>query len=110
MDHHPDPLLIKSNSRLFGNPGGIQHIDKLLREFFSQHIIQAADTVAAGSEDNAFIVFFHDLFQNSLGKAADIRVHSDLRLVKICHIGLNPLHFHSHSLKNLHRSILTNIS
>ena len=48
MDHGPDPLLIETDSGVFRDPGSIQHIDEFLRIFFSEHIIETADTVAAG--------------------------------------------------------------
>ena len=110
MDHGPDPLLIETDSGVFRDPGSIQHIDEFLRIFFSEHIIETADTVAAGGENNALIVAAHHFLQHALGETADVGMHPDLRLVKIRHIRLDPPHLCSHGLEDLHRSIFTYIT
>ena len=108
--HRPDALFIKGDPRVLCHPRCVQHIDKFVRELFPEHIIKPSDAVAAGGQDHSFILTSHNFLQHPFCKTADIRMHPDLRLVKVGHIRLDPLHFQPHGLKNFHRSIFTYIT
>ena len=109
-DHIPDPLLIENNSRVFGNPGCIQHINKPVRIFLLQHIVQPTDAVAAGGKDHSLIIPLYHVLQHSFGKTADIGVHPHIRLPEAGHVRFDSLHLHPHSLEHFNGGIFADIS
>ena len=109
-DHIPDPLVVQTDSRFFGDPWRVQHVNELIGKFSLKHIVQTADAVAAGCKDDTLILSAHHFFQHAFGKTADIGMHPDLRLIEIRHIRFDPFHFCTHGLENFHRRVFTYIS
>ena len=83
LDHIPDPFLIESDAGVFGNPGSIQNVDEFVRQFFPEHIVKAPDAVAAGGENNTFVIFCQHIFQDTLCETADIGMHFHICLCEI---------------------------
>ena len=110
-NHPAKRFLIDLHGKTRDLPGHIADIDKFVRKLFLQIVIEPPHAVAAGGEHQAFVdVISHDLLQHGLCKGADVGMHQGIRLVKICHLGLDSAGLRSHSLENFQRGIFTDIS
>ena len=109
-DHLPYPLLIERDPGVLCDPGGVQDVDKFVRQLLCQHIVEPADAVAAGGQDDALVVPRQHILQHALGEAAYIGVHLHVRLGEVGHLRLDPLHLHAHGPKDLYGRVFTDIS